>query len=135
MQSEGTVEPDRLKNNLLSSQPLCFNLFGPLGSDLGSASQAIAGLLGVPHDIRVTAVKIEFAPPAESHLEDRTAFDAWIEYEGPNGRGFIGIETKLTEPFSQASYSAEKPGYAKWLTRPDGWWNPDAIGSFGDQRY
>lgn len=27
---QGIIEPDRLKRNLLSSQPLCFNLFGYL---------------------------------------------------------------------------------------------------------
>jgi hypothetical protein len=35
----------------------------------------------------------------------RRSFDAFIEYERPDGSlGFIGIEAKLTEPFSIKHY-------------------------------
>src|SRR4051794_12990890 len=33
-QNRGAVEARRLRNNLLSSQPMCFNLFAPLKFDL-----------------------------------------------------------------------------------------------------
>ena len=134
-EGEGAIEPGRLRNNLLSSQPMCFNLFAILSLDLDLASKLILLLPGVQPDIRVTAVRIEHAPPKESHLDDRTAFDAWIEYEAPNRRGFIGIETKLTEPFSQAEYPFTRTGYSRWLQKPGWWWRPGSETSFADQQY
>jgi hypothetical protein len=52
------------------------------------------------------------APEGLQHL-DLTAFDAWIEYRCGERKGFIGIETKLTESFSQAEYSFASPGYSR----------------------
>ena len=53
--------------------------------------------------------------PADEYLDDRTAFDVFIEYEGDGDHaGFIGIEVKLTEPFSQHRY--DKPTYRRWMT-------------------
>jgi len=134
-QAQGMVEPKRLRNNLLSSQPMCFNLFAPLALDLTLASRLIAGLSGLPGGSRVTEVKIEYAPPKEWHLDDNTAFDAWIAYERDGGvRGFVGIESKLTEPFSQAAYAFDER-YARWRARPGWWWRPGAEQVFSDRRF
>jgi len=76
--NEGAVEPDRLRNNLLCSQPMCFNLFAPLDQDLELATLLVAALPQVPEGITVTAVRLEYAPLMETHLSDRTAFDALI---------------------------------------------------------
>ena len=116
----GAVDEFRLLRNLLSSQPMAFNLFGKLALDLDVATQLVRALWGA-HVKRVTDVRFEWAPrPAGEYLDDRTAFDVFIEYDGALGQpGFIGIEVKLTEPFSQRRY--DKPTYRRWMT-PDSPW-------------
>lgn len=103
----GTVEKDRLMRNLLSSMPLCFNLFGKLGTD-PPALAAILRRSGI--DVAdVTEVRIEWAPgPKSEHLNDNTAFDAFVEYSDSEDRKcFLGIETKYTESFSPREYDTE----------------------------
>jgi hypothetical protein len=117
-QDTDRVEPFRLLHNMLSSQPMCFNLFGPLVRDHALASRLLSAMLG--REVRAVDVRIEHSPsPAEAYLADRTSFDAYIEYIGPDGRGFVGIETKLTEPFSPKVY--DRPEYRRWM-RPGGPW-------------
>jgi|GEM_PF-840234 len=113
-ESSGAVEAYRLLHNMLSSQPMCFNLFGPMVNDTKLATKLLQTIL--PDEIKhVRRVLIEYAPePKGEYLNDRTAFDAFIEYERTNGRlAFIGIETKLTEPFSQKHY--DSPAYRRWM--------------------
>jgi hypothetical protein len=115
------LEANRLRCNMLSSQPMCFNLCAPLALDLKLATKLVAGLPGLPADLEVTGIRFEYAPDKASHLNDATAFDAFIEYTLPDQRrGFIGVETKLTEPFSQTSYAFVER-YSKWRSI-DGWW-------------
>lgn len=116
----GTVDAFRLLRNMLSSQPMCFNLFGGLALDLDVATGLARALWG-RHIDRVRRVCFEWAPePAKDYLADRTAFDAFIEYEMPGGDvGFIGIETKLSEPFSRVVY--EGSGYRRWMTGNHPW--------------
>ena len=124
--AQGThnVEPYRLLHNMLSSQPMCFNLFGPLVQDQALATRLARSLWG-EHIAQVTDVRIEWAPePRQEYLDDNTSFDAFIEYrvEG-GGLGFVAIETKLTEPFSQRL--EDRPSYRRWMG--DGSpWRPDA---------
>ena len=122
--ASGTVEPFRLSRNMLSSQPMCFNLFGEPARDLELAT-ALARTLWGNHIARVNKVCFEWAPePAEEYLRDRTAFDAFIEFEiTDGGLGFIGIETKLSEPFSPTRYDGEK--YRRWMTAGSPW-RPEA---------
>lgn len=129
-------DKDRLLRNLLSSQPMCFNLFAPLKNDLTLATRLMQALPGVPANITVTNVEIEFAPrPKRYYLNDATAFDAFVEYQRAGEiRGFIGIETKLTEPFSQRSYEF-KEGYSRWRTPNGWWWRGRARTYFPDKRY
>ena len=121
----GTVDVFRLRRNMLSSQPMCFNLFGELACDLDLATVLARALWG-DHVRKVTSVHFEWAPsPQAEYLDDRTAFDAVIEYEATDGRpGFIGIETKLTEPFSQKRYRGDK--YRRWMRTPGAPWHDDA---------
>ena len=129
----GMVDPFRLMRNMLSSQPMCFNLFGELALDHALATRLVRVLWG-EHIARVTGVHIEWAPePAAEYLDDRTAFDAFIEYETEDGQaGFVGIETKLSEPFSVRRY--DKPEYRRWMT-PDGPWRADAGGEVAKQEH
>ena len=123
-ESGGLVDADRLLRNMLSSQPMSFNLFGELAHDRELATTLARALWG-NHVHRVTDVRFEWAPtPETDYLDDKTAFDAIIEYESSDGRpGFIGIETKLTEPFSKGEYDGEK--YRRWMT-PNAPWRADA---------
>ena len=115
------AEPFRLLRNMLSSQPMCFNLFGELALDPESAANLARALWGKTVE-RVVCVRFEWAPdPATEYLNDKTAFDAFIEYETNEGRmGFIGIETKLSEPFSQ-NKKYDKEEYRRWMTKDAPW--------------
>jgi len=118
---QGTLEPFRLLCNMLSSQPMCFNLFAPLVDDFELAERVMQRLL--PDEIgQVNKVVLEYAPePARDYLNDQTAFDAFVAYTRADGLpGFVGIETKLTEPFSPKAYSS--PVYQKWLNHPQSPW-------------
>jgi hypothetical protein len=98
MSAGGGVERGRTTGNLLSSQPMCINLFAPLVRDRALAARCLRALLA--EDIaEVVDVRIEYAPhPREDYLGDHTAFDAFIVYRRSNGDvGFIGCETKLVE--------------------------------------
>jgi len=121
----GGAEPYRLFHDMLSSQPMCFNLFGPLVKDHVLACRLLSAL--VPETVaEVTRVAIEWAPqPAEAYLNDRTSFDAFIEYRTLDGHQCaLGIETKLTEPFSQNEYDGER--YRRWMRVQGTPWRPDA---------
>lgn len=101
MASGGGVEPFRCRCNLLSSQPMAFNLFGPLAADPALATRLMGSLL--PGQVAdVSRVEIEWAPrPKGEYLNDGTSFDVLIEGTASDGgRLAIGIECKLTEPFS-----------------------------------
>lgn len=116
------VEPFRCTHNLLSSQPMCFNLFGPLVHDHELALELLRHLL--PIEVRqITDVRIEYSPsPIEEYLGDRTAFDAFVEFVDADGeKGFIGIETKLSEPFSQKVY--DTPRYRKLAEATNSPWS------------
>jgi hypothetical protein len=120
----GAVEPYRLLHNMLSSQPMCFNLFAPLALDL-TLARDLVGVM-VPETIAaVTRVDLEWAPiPSDEYLGDRTAFDAAIEYVTTAGeRCLLGIETKLTEPFSPGEY--ERESYRRWTNGPRSPWRPE----------
>ena len=128
------VQPERARRNLLSSQPMCFNLWAPLAHDLALATRLVRALPGLPESLRVTRVIIEHEPDKKSHLDDGTAFDAFIDYELPDGqRGFVGVETKLTEPFSQHAYEF-RTGYSRWMDAEDWWWRNGAEAQFPDVR-
>jgi hypothetical protein len=128
------VEPFRCLRNMLSSQPMCFNLFGPLAEDRTLATACFRRLLPGEVD-KVVSLKFEYAPaPRSEYLDDRTSFDAFVEYLRPDGaRAFIGIETKLTEPFSRKNPDAE--GYRRHLAvRPD-LWRADKLADLGNRRW
>jgi len=102
----------RIYYDLLSSQPLCFNLFGELKLDLDLASSAFGMLL--PGAIRrVTNICFEYSPgrSSERFTGDRSAFDVFVEYEAiQGGRGFLGIEVKYHESLQEPAAS-HRPRY------------------------
>ncbi len=103
------VEEFRCLHNLLSSQPLCFNLFAPLVNDSEAATRFLSALL--PDEIgQVRGVWIEHSPsPKWEYLNDATAFDAFVIYDRLDGMpAFLAIETKLSEPFSAHVYDTPR---------------------------
>ena len=93
------VEEERLYANLLSSQPLCFNMFGELQADLELATRVLGDLW--PARVQaVTAVRFEYSPGRGDpvYTGDHSAFDVFIEHTVPSGGvGFVGLEVKYHE--------------------------------------
>jgi hypothetical protein len=89
----------RIFNDLLSSQPLCFNLFGELQQDLALATRALNRLTDGRVQ-KVTSIGFEHSPGRGDikYTGDRSAFDVFVEYLTPkDGKGFVGIEVKYHE--------------------------------------
>jgi hypothetical protein len=84
--------------NMLRSEHIPFNLFIPLNLDKEYFKSVFNNILD--NQIKsMDLLKIEYAPePKERYLNDRTAFDVYIEYTRMDDeKGIIGIETKYTE--------------------------------------
>ncbi len=89
----------RIFDDLLSSQPLCFNLFGELQRDLELATAVLRDVTQ-GRVAEVTGIKFEHSPGrGDAHyLGDRSAFDVYVEFTPRDGgSGFIGIEVKYHE--------------------------------------
>ena len=96
IRDHGTVDLDRLKRNMLSSMPLCFNVFGFLRDNTGDAGPLLGSLFELPIH-RITTMEVEYAPDSSLHLGDKTAFDAFVTYTTRDGRkGFVGRVRWLT---------------------------------------
>lgn len=107
----GLVNEDRVKRNLLSSQPLAFNLFGYLSFHLDSAATLLRTVLPINVE-RVKQIRLEYSPFALRKEEWRSgsAFDAFVLYETSTGkRGFLGIECKYHEDLTRQN---NRPGLA-----------------------
>ncbi|GAK53157.1 hypothetical protein U14_04417 [Candidatus Moduliflexus flocculans] len=97
----GIIEEDRLFDNLLSSQPVCFNFFGELSAD---PSFAFSVLHQFYHELtEVTDVLFEFAPE-KNYTQDNSAFDVAIKVKSGNSIGLLGVECKYTDAFSSTEY-------------------------------
>jgi hypothetical protein len=98
--SEGKlIGRPRIFEDLLSSQPLVFNLFGMLSRDLPLASKVFAGMTS-GRCRTVTRVEFEHSPGRGDHnyTGDHSAFDAYVEFKDARGRdGFVAIEVKYHE--------------------------------------
>lgn len=121
----GALDPVRLHRNMLSSMPLCFNLFGTMRAE--PAFLEVFQRLFDAEATQILEIICEWAPqPPSEHLDDRTAFDAVVFYDTANGLRFCGIETKYTEPFSDKVYASAR--YEE-ITATSGWFvgGPDAV--------
>ena len=124
---KATLEEGRLFGNMLSSMPLCFNLIGPL-YDKSEFAALLAEVLDLPIASIVEAT-CEWAPPKETGLGDLTAFDAFVRFTSKDGSpGFLGIETKYTEPFSPREYDVET---YRPFTEASDWFRPGASDALG----
>ncbi|MBR7744367.1 hypothetical protein KC207_13820 [Phycicoccus sp. BSK3Z-2] len=99
-QRGAVMQPKRLWSNLLSSQPLCFNLFGPLSQHLDDPRTSTALARVWPDIGRVAAIRYEWSPGRKDprFLNNGTAFDVYVEYDAVDGsQRFLGIEVKYRE--------------------------------------
>jgi hypothetical protein len=102
----------RLFDNLLSSQPLAFNLFGELALDLDAATVACRSLWPGRVDT-VTRIDFEWSPGRQSpqYLNNGTAADIAVLHTTPQGgAGAIFIETKYYEDMTAKTHRI-KPRY------------------------
>jgi hypothetical protein len=89
---------DRLRYDLLSSMPMCFNLFGELHGDQSRLTAAAEELLGCTAP--GLTLKFEHSPRRQSaeFSNDGTAFDVALYFGEPDGvQSIVGIETKYHE--------------------------------------
>lgn len=95
------MSEDRLRRNVLSSQPVAFNLFGYL-KHLPRALVTWLASLGI--DAEEAEVRIEWAPPKAEHFGGGSAFDAAIFYRSADGtKGLVGVEVKYSENLDDQS--------------------------------
>ncbi|MET0790491.1 MAG: hypothetical protein ABW061_03140 [Polyangiaceae bacterium] len=93
------LRADRLWADLLSSMPLCFNLFGDLAGDRGVADRAVRQWWP-DAPTGASTVRFEYSQGRRDplFLGNQSAFDAAIELDiGGGALGLIGIETKYHE--------------------------------------
>jgi len=127
----GLIGEPRIWNNLLSSQPLCFNLFGELHFDLGLATKYFNQLFPNRLDA-VTAVKFEYSPGRGDikYIGDHSAFDVFVEYTKGDKRGFIGIEVKYAESLKEETKDKANKNFKEQyatLTNTCGLFKPDSV--------
>jgi len=84
--------------NMLRSEHIAFNLFVPFKADRRFGKNVLNLFLN--NQIKsIDKILIEYAPnPSEEYLNDKTSFDAYIEYTHiDEEKGIVGIEVKYTE--------------------------------------
>ena len=97
-----TIDGFRLFNNLLSSQPMAFNLFHPLmlllKQDPAMVTLAVRSVFRNFPVFEVTEIGLEFIPtPIDKYTNDKSAMDAYIRFvDNKGGKHIIAIETKST---------------------------------------
>jgi hypothetical protein len=98
------IDEERLWCNLLSSQPLCYNLFGPLKLDTELATRFFRELL--PDFVaEVLDLAFEHSPGRgdPTFTADHSAFDAIAAVKTTTGKiGFIAFEVKYAENLASA---------------------------------
>ena len=106
-QPDQVMEKVRLRSNLLSSQPLCFNAFGELSAP-GRLDDAAAVLSQLWPDLvgQVTGIRYEHNPHrgAQGLSGTESAFDVFIDCLTPDGElAFVGIEVKYHESMNDTA--------------------------------
>ncbi len=97
-QKHQMLNADRLVADVLSSMPMCFNLFGTLTEPAAATAAVRTFWPDIPG--RVEQVIFEWSPGRAdpAYLGNRTSFDvAFILDLGEGERGVLGVETKYHE--------------------------------------
>ena len=109
------ISAPRIYDNMLSSQPLAFNLFAELQGDL-----TLAGVVGralwpdIVHTVE--SLRFEWSPGRGDprFLGNRSAFDvAWLCRDKAGAPSFVGIEVKYHEDMTQDPGSPENARYTE----------------------
>ena len=137
----GIIYEDRLRRNLLSSQPLCFNLFGYLSQVDPNALLPWVRIYATGAT-SVSRIRLEYSPSvAELGAAPLggSAFDAFVEYTLPGeSKGLIGIETKYHEDLAKGlkippEGGAARDKYAR-ETQLRAWLPGAAVGLIGHRK-
>jgi len=116
------IDQARLYGNLLSSMPLCFNLFALLRNDLALAARILRAIIPAIDLKAVEHVWFEHSPGRQEPTltGDRTAFDVAFVYERTDGKiGLIGVEMKYSESGNEPAPPELNPRYEE-LSRASG---------------
>ena len=108
------ISAPRIFDNLLSSQPLAFNLFAELQQDLELAGR-VGRVLWPDLVDEVTSIRCEWSPGRsdQQFLGNRSAFDvAWLCRDSSGAPTCVGIEVKYHEDMSQDPGSPDNPRYS-----------------------
>lgn len=93
----GFIAEPRIWNNLLTSQALCFNLFGEFNYPENKDLATLYFQKLFPQKV-ATVTKIDFEFSCRRRKPDKSAFDVFIEYaNNKKQKCFIGIEVKYQE--------------------------------------
>jgi len=118
-----TIDDFRLFNNMLSSMPMCFNLFADFRATVRTGRSAgrdvLAAIFTSSPIHSIDDVIVEMIPrPTHLYIDDKTAWDAAIFYTDPTGqKGLASIETKYTDKLggNRASKEGRKLDLARKL--------------------
>jgi hypothetical protein len=137
--SDLTLDEYRLFNNMLSSQPMCFNLFADLRAGImagnDDASDALRAMFSESQIGTIERIEVEMMPqPKSEFIGDKTAFDAAILFTGKDGRnGIAAIETKYTD--NLGSNRAKDETIKFKLSRELGLFTPAALRVFESEGF
>lgn len=105
------IKEPRIWNNLLSSQPLAFNIYGELKRDLELATSVFRELYTDREINKITAIEFEYSPGRRNtkYTGDSSAFDVFVEYENKlDQKCFFGIEVKYAEELNDEPATHKK---------------------------
>ncbi|MFP4893159.1 PGN_0703 family putative restriction endonuclease [Paraburkholderia sp. EG304] len=122
------IEQERLWKNLLSSQPLCFNLFGGMKLDIEKGNRFFRSLFA-DYVESIDGIYFEHSPGRgkPAYTNDYTAFDVFVPCTTIHGgNGFVAIEVKYSETMAEPLLTLRKR-YAQ-LSRTSGIYrDPEAL--------
>jgi hypothetical protein len=122
------LNADRLHADLLSSMPMCFNLFGTIADPVAATAALRVWWPDLPGS--VSEVIFEWSPGRAdpAYLGNRTSFDvAFILDLGDGRRGVLGVETKYHEhPVPVGITPKHLPRYLD-VARASGLFDEDAL--------
>lgn len=118
------IQEPRIWDNLLSSQPMAFNLFGEMKAAPSRYTGVFDDLLSERNINKITAVEFEYSPGRRNlkYTGDNSAFDVFVTYRNESGQnGFLGIEVKYAEHMNDRA-STDKDRYEE-IARESGLFN------------
>lgn len=134
-----TIDEYRLFNNMLSSMPMCFNLFSEFRTAVqaghANCNEILAAIFNSSPISRSEEVVVEMIPqPPSEYINDKTAWDAAIFYVDANGqKGLASIETKYTDKLG--TNRASKEGLKHQLSRKLGVFTEDGFKWYAERGF